>query len=145
MKEVFRLDSVAPAVAERFRQAPSSKRREAVRVACQYAATTVGLAAPEVGAALAGLRGAAGPDDSLRRRLERLAAELDDQYFRLDEDGDEAEKREALRVFSKARATSALAFALSADDARLHEAIYEAIVAIDEPGELTRLVDNALA
>ena len=142
--ELFRLDSVAPAVAERFRQTSSSKRREAVRVACQHAAATVGLAAQEVSEALAVLRGAAAPDVSLRERLESFAADFDDQYFRLDEDGDAAQKQEALRLFSKARATSALAFALSADEAHLHEAIYEAISAMDEPAELVRLVEGAL-
>ena len=142
--EMVRLDSMAPATAERFRQASSSRRREAVLVACQHAATSVGLAAEEVSEALDVLRRAATPGVSLGRRLERLAAELDDQYFRLDEGGDAVRKQEAVRLFSQARATSALAFALSADGAHLHEAIYEAIAAMDEPGELVRLVDGAL-
>ncbi len=43
-----------------------------------------------------------------------------------------------------ARATSALAFALQDDEAGLHEAIDEAIAALDTPDELERLVDAAL-
>lgn len=43
-----------------------------------------------------------------------------------------------------ARATSALAFALLDDEAGLHEAIYEAVAALDTPDELERLVGAAL-
>lgn len=140
----FRLDSVAPAVAERFRQAPANRRRQAVLVACEYAATVVGLTEREVGQALDVLREAVSPDPSLRERLERAAAELDDGYLRLNEEGEPARKQEAVRLFSKARATSALAFALSTDEAQLHEALYEAIAAVDDPGHMTRLVEGAL-
>lgn len=138
----FRLDSVAPVAAERFRQATSNKRREAARVACEQAVVATGLTAPEVSEALAVLRGAAAPDVSLRERLESLAARFDDDYFQLDEDG--GQKQQALLCFSKARATSALAFALTAEDTQLHEAIYESLSALDEPAELVRLVEHAL-
>lgn len=142
--QLFRLDSVAPVVAERFRQAPSHKRREAVQVACELAVAAAGLTASEVSEALTVLRGETGADVSLRERLESLAAGFDDEYFQLDEDGDAVQKQQALRSFSKARATSALAFALASDDTHHHEAIYESISAVDEPGELMRLVERAL-
>lgn len=138
----FRLDSVAPDAAERFRHAPSNKRRQAAQVACEQAVVAANLTEPEVSEALAVLRGAATPDASLRERLEGLAARFDDEYFRLDEDG--GQKQQALVCFSKARAMSALVFALAADDTQLHEAIYESISALDEPAELVRLVKHAL-
>ena len=138
----FRLDSVARVAAERFRQAPSNKRRQAAQIACEQAVAAVDLVAPEVSEALAVLRGAATLDASLRERLESLAARLDDEYFQLDESG--GSKQQALVCFSKARATSALMFALAADDAQLHEAIYESISALDEPTKLVRLVERAL-
>jgi hypothetical protein len=138
----FRLDSVAPVVAESFRQAPSNKRRQAAQVACEQAVEAADLTAPEVSEALAVLRGAVAPDASLRERLESLAARFDDEYFRLDEAG--GQKQQALICFSKARATSALVFALAADDTQLHEAIYESISALDEPAELVRRVEHAL-
>lgn len=141
--ELFRLDSVAPSVAERFRQAPSNKRREAARIACEQAIAATGIVAPEVREALDVLRGGATANISLRERLEKLAATFDEEYFRLDDGGDAAQKQEALLYFSKARATSALAFVL-ADDDQLHEAIYESISALDESGELVRRVDRAL-
>jgi hypothetical protein len=138
----FRLDSVSPLVAARFRQAPSNKRREAARLACEQAVVATGLAAPEVTEAMAVLRGAAAADVSLRERLDGLAARLDDEYFRLDEDG--SQKQEALLYFSRARAAAALAFSLAADDAQLHETIYESISALDDPAELMRRLEHAL-
>lgn len=138
----FRLDSAAPVVAQRFRQAPSNKRRQAAQVACEQAVVATGVTAPEVSAALAVLRGAAASDASLRERLESLAARFDEEYFQLDEDG--GQTQQALVCFSKARATSALAFALADDDTQLHEAIYESIAALDEPSEPVRLVEHSL-
>jgi hypothetical protein len=113
-------------------------------VACELAASSAGLTSQPIAVALDALRAASVPDSIIRQQLESLAAELDDEYLRLDEDGDPSHKSEALRLFSMARATSALAFALSDDDAQLHESIYEAVTAMDDPGELVRLVDDAL-
>ena len=137
----FRLDSIYPVVAEGFRQAPSNKRWQAARVACEQAVVAADHAAPEVSEALAVLRGGTPPDTSLRERLASLAALFDDEYFRLDEDG---QKQLALACFSKARATSALGFALVAVDTQLPEAIYESIPALGEPAELVRSVEHAL-
>lgn len=142
--ELFRLDSVASGLAERFRQAPSSKRREAVHIACEQAVAAAGLTAPEVSEALAVLGGTATADVSLHKRLESLAAKFDDEYFELDEDGGAVQKQQALHYFSKARASSALAFALATNDTQIHEAIYESISALDEPGELIRLLEQVL-
>ncbi len=141
--ERFRLDAVAPIVGERFRRAASSKRRQAVYVACEGAVAAVSLAEPEVSAALAILRGAATTDVTLlRSRLESLSAGFDDEYFRLEEDGGASQRLRALHCFSKARAASALAFAL--DDSKLHEAIYESISALEDPAALVRLVERTL-
>lgn len=101
-----------------------------------------GLMAPLVSEALAVLRGAPSSDASLRERVENQAARFDEAYFRLEESGDQAQ--EALLAFSKARAMCALAFALAADDAQLHEAIYESLSALEEPGELLRLLEQTL-
>jgi hypothetical protein len=51
---------------------------------------------------------------------------------------------EALQDFSKARAASALAIALSDDPTQLHEALYEAIAAMSDPHELVRVTERAL-
>jgi hypothetical protein len=142
MMDRFRLDSVAPLVARRFRLATSNKRREAARVACELAVVAASLEESEVSEALAVLRGCAAPDVLLRERLDRLAARFDDEYLELDED--DGQKQQALLRFSKARATSALAFALAADDTQLHEAIYESISALNEPAEMMLMIEEVL-
>lgn len=48
------------------------------------------------------------------------------------------------RGFSKARATPAVALALSHDGGNLHEAIYEAIAAVDDPGDIIREAKSTL-
>lgn len=141
--KLFRLDSVAPIVAERFRVASSTKRREATAVACEHAVVCANLIAPEVNQALAVLRGTAAPDDRLRHQLEILAARLDDEYFQTSETDGVTLPQDAVRLFSKARAASALAFSL-ASDAELHEALYEAIAAFDDPHELMHLIERIL-
>ena len=141
----WRLDSKAPAVADAFRLAAPEKRRRAALIACETVVPMLGLdGEDDVNAGLRALREAR-PGNALRARLGTLSARFDDEYFRLDEEGDETRKPEALRLFAKARGTSALAFALTDDAAQLHEAIYEAISAlVDDPGKVVRAVEAAL-
>ena len=140
----FRLDSVQPRLAEAFRRASPLRQREATRLACEGAASAAELSGPEVDAALETLRTGGPARADLRADLEALAARLDEEYFRLDQDGTEVDQPAALRVFSKARATSALAFCLAPNPGDLHEAIYEAIAALEDPRELVQAAEAAL-
>ena len=141
MTKLFRLDTLAPNLAERFRRASAEQRRRAARIACEAAVEAAGLAAPEINDSLAILRADAIADASLRERVETLRERLDDAYFRLDDEGHRAD---ALLCFSRARATSAVGFALSVPEAELHEAIYESLAAVEEPTKLAGLVELAL-
>jgi hypothetical protein len=98
----------------------------------------------EVLLALEALRSEAPAAAALREHIERLAAAFDDQYLALEEEGQEARKPEALGFFSKARAASAVMFALSHDTGQLHEAIYEAIATFDDPADIVRSVEAVL-
>lgn len=140
---MFRLDSISSDMAESFRHAAPAQRRKAALVACELVASRVGLDAEGV-AALEHLRHGGRGDPDLRRQVERLAARLDYEYLRLDAEGDEAKRPEMLRLFSNARAASALGFALSEDHGQLHEAIYEAIAAVDDAAEVVHPVGEAL-
>lgn len=144
MESVFRLDSVSPALAESFRRASSAKRRQAAVIACKLAASSADLSGQEVDLALDALRVGAAGQPELRERFEGLAAHFDDGYLRLEEEEDESNTTESLRLFSKARAASAFAFALTDEPGQLHEAIYEAIAALDDSGELIRAVESEL-
>ena len=141
---MFRLDSSSPDLAESFRHATPAHRRKATLVACTLVASRVGLEGEEVVAALEHLRQGGKVDRELLRKLESLAARLDDEYLRLDAEDDESKRPEVLRLFSKARAASALGFALCADPGQLHEALYEALAAVDDATEVIRPVVEAL-
>jgi hypothetical protein len=136
-----RLGSASRDLAESFERASSSKRREAARLACELAAASSGLIEPEAVAALSALRAGSSPDPALRAKVEALAAKLDDEYLRLN---DEGAQEEALRLFSKARAASALVFASAGESSDLHEAIYEAISAMDDADVLQRRMRETL-
>lgn len=139
-----RLDSSNPQLAEALRRASDLQRREATRVACERAASATEANGPEVAAAILAFRAGKAPGPRLREDLEAAAARLDEEYFRLEEQGPVAAKAEALRLFSKARATSAFAFAMSTDPGELHDAIYEALAAVDDPRDIIRPVEAAL-
>ena len=141
---MFRLDSKSPDMAERFRHATSAQRRKAALIACTLVTSRVGLEGEEVVAALEHLRQGGEGNRELGRKLEDLAARLDDAYLSLDEEGDETRRPEVFRLFSKARAASALEFALSEDSGQLHEALYEALAAVDDVTEVIRPVAEAL-
>jgi hypothetical protein len=145
MSTQWRLDSKARGLADAFRKAPPEQRRRAALIACETVVPLIGLEGDDdVAAGLRALREGR-PDAALRERLSALSSRFDDEYFRLDEEGDAAKKPEVLRFFGKARGVSALAFALSDDASGLHEAIYEAISAVvDDPSTVARVVDAAL-
>jgi hypothetical protein len=146
MNTQWRLDSKARGLADAFRKAPPEQRRRAALIACETVVPLVGLEGDDdVTTGLRALREGRPHDAALRERLSALSARFDDEYFRLDEEGDAAKKPEVLRFFGKARGVSALAFALSDDASGLHEAIYEAISAVvDDPSKVARVVDAAL-
>ena len=80
---------------------------------------------------------------NLRRKVEALSVHLDEEYFQLIAKAHQPTP-EALLLFRKARAASALAFALSPVSTQLCEAVYEAISAADNRTEAIRLVETAL-
>lgn len=139
----YRLDSISPLLAESFRSAPALKRRRAARLASEAALLSVALTEQSVKHAIEVLRSGTHLRPELRAELKALAARFDDEYLRLDEEGG-TEKSQVLKLFSKARAISALAFALSDNSAELHEAIYEAIAAMEDSRDLVVKVQHAL-
>ena len=143
MGTLLRLDSISPNLAGAYREANDDQRRQAVLAACSAAVAQAGLRGAEVDAALAVLRHERTEQPDMRHELDRLAAQLDEDYFKLSEEA-ETTTPEALLTFRKARAAAALAFALSPDAAQLHEAMYEAIVAWGNQAEAARVAETAL-
>jgi hypothetical protein len=139
----LRLDSISPNLAGSFRQANAYQRRHAALATCLIAVAQAELRGDEVDVAINLLRHGRNDQPDVRRKLDSLTAQLDEQYFKLSEEAG-ATTPEALLVFRRARAAAALAFALSPDTGQLHEAMYEAIVASDDQAEAMRAADAAL-
>ncbi len=136
MTPASRLDPAFPEFALAFRQAPFSMQLRAVATACSIAVSRTELDGDEVENALHCIREDRLPDEALINRLSLLVSNLDDLYFQLDEAGDS----KAINIFSKARAASALLFALSDKSPQLNESIYEALAAVDDPAEITNSI-----
>lgn len=141
---VYRLDSNQPQLARAFRHASDAKRREAALIACEYAISATNVSGPVIAVALEALRSGNIPQPDVRADLETAVERLDEDYFRLDQQTPDVDDAKVLRVFSMARATSALAFALSPDAGDLHEAIYEAIESVGDPREIVHALETAL-
>ena len=145
MNTQWRLDSKAPSVADAFRKATPERQRRATLVACEMVLPVVGLEGDDVTEGLRAMHDGRYDDAALQGRLSALSTRFDDEYFRLEETGDETNRPKALRLFSKARAAAALVFGLSRDPAQLHEAIYEALSAIyDDPSAMAHAVEAVL-
>lgn len=139
----LRLDLLAPSLGETYRRADEHERRRAALAACLTAIAHAQLRGDEIDRAVGLLRNEQYDQSDVRRELNSLTEQFDGQYFKLSEDADSTTP-ESLGVFRKARATAALALALSPDSAQLHEAIYEAIVASDDQSEAIRVAETAL-
>jgi transcriptional accessory protein Tex/SPT6 len=143
MDTLLRLDSISPNLAGSFRRANDHQRRQAALATCLIAVEQSGLQGHEIDAALDLIRHGGTDQLAVRHKLESFSTQLDEDYFKINEEAD-ATTPEALLVFRKGRAAAALAFALSPDPGQLHEAIYEAIVASDFEAEAIRAADVAL-
>jgi hypothetical protein len=95
---------------------------------------------PEVEEAFRVLRAGDLPADA------RLKCALESLTWRLDEHGEELERDElrGCALFSQARAASSLAIAVSEEVESPHEAIYEAIAAMDPQAPMVQILLKAL-
>lgn len=143
MRTVSPLEYLSPSLAEAYRQAVDDRRRRAALAMCVLAVEQSGLQSGEVDAALALLRRDAPATGDIQEKLRRLAEQLDERYFELS-DNTENITPEASVMFQKARAAEALVLALSPNGEQLHEAIYEAIYASNEPDEATQAAEAML-
>ncbi|MES2788383.1 MAG: hypothetical protein V4719_02095 [Planctomycetota bacterium] len=130
-----------------LRRAQESRQRAACLAACEFAVATTGISSSAVVQALQLLRVSQPISAGLKHDLGTLMQRLDEEYFDLKEAAEErnASESEWKRVFSQARAASALAFASNENAFEAAtEAIYEATTAVDDREELVGIILNAL-
>ena len=132
-----RLHTVAPDIDQLLRSVATARAYAAGIAAARFALTTVGVREAATDAALVALeRGTSLP--SLQPQLKQLVERYDQEYFQAQEKSD---NQTALASFSRARAISALAFAL---EANAIEACYESHAATDDLPGLRAVVREAL-
>jgi hypothetical protein len=132
------LHLVAPELATRVARITPDERRILLQRACSRAIEHAQVENDTVRAGLAQLLSNKPADEEIVSTLRSISNELEDRYFELwdDEDGEvtrsEKATEQALAYFSKARAVSALAFALSGsvDVVAAQHALSEAIAAV---------------
>ena len=130
-----RLSTVAPKLEAALARAGFAKSNEAALAAARPATETCNLA--DVAPELAATR------DNLSS-IEALVGVLDEEYFAAHERFENGSAPESAYVvpFCRARAASALAFALRGEAS---EAVYEAIIATDNLSDVSRTVEHVLA
>lgn len=130
-----RLDTRAADLARQIQAAaPDSQRRIAVNLA-ELTIARVPVDEPAVGAALHALRSARWGDSPERTAAEQLAERLDETAWDVQDQVDEgnASQSDYIAAFTRARAVSALVFALAPDAAiAALETAYEAEAATED-------------
>jgi hypothetical protein len=143
MRSFLRLDSLSPSLGRSFRKANDDQRRRATLEACIFAISQTGLESEHIDSAIDYLLHGGSYPLAVRRKLEALTTQLDEEYFKLSEAADRV-TREAAVLFRRARAAAALAVSLSPSAEQLHEAIYEAINACSDMDEAKLITEKAL-
>lgn len=142
-----RLETLAPGLAERLRQASSDKQRAAALAACEFAIDKANLQHVGIQEACKTLRKGDSLSSSQQSEVETLVANLDNEYFDLQDAAEEgrATTEEYMRKFVQARAVSALLFASKSDPLEAStEAVYEAAIVVEDREPLFSAVESAL-
>lgn len=137
-REFARLDTVAPGLVDLIRAATPDEQRRIALAAARRAVVDAGVEDP----VLVSTVGSGAADAAALDHVRRVAGVLDQQSFELQDDVDagRAAGRDHAIAFARARAASAVAFALDQDAL---EAVYEAWHAVDDTAGLTRVVENS--
>jgi len=81
----LRLDSISASLADSFRKADDEQRRHAALATCLVAVARSGLQGNEIDAAVDLLRHGGEDQLAVRRKLDSLTEQFDEQYFKLSE------------------------------------------------------------
>lgn len=142
-----RLETLSPDLAVKMQRASAAKQRAASLAACEFAISHAKVEHPLVKQALKKVRAAGVLTPKEKAELDALAAQLDEEYFALQEAAEEgqASSEDYMRVFGQARAVAALAFAGGEDAFQAAtEAIYEAAATTDDKEELSARILSVL-
>ncbi|MCE9545215.1 MAG: hypothetical protein K8T25_06825 [Planctomycetia bacterium] len=143
-----RLETISATLVKRIRRASPSKQRAAALAAATLAVSATNVNHPAVTKSIAFLKAQKKVTARQKNELKSLLSDLDEEYFTLQEAAEDgtASTDDCLKLFSQARAVSAVLFAGSDDPLEAAtEAIYEATATSDDPKSILSAVDAALA
>ncbi len=143
-----RLAIVSGSLASALRRASVDQQRDVSLKACEFAVERSGVCSPIVDQVLQLLRASRRVPSEWIHDLQALTQRLDNEYFDLQQAADEGRTNddEWKRMFSQARAASALMFASGADAFEAaSEAIYEAAATVDPSSEFLASISRSLA
>jgi hypothetical protein len=142
-----RLETLSSDLVAKLHRASTAKQRAAGVAASELAVAKAKVKHPLVDEGLRQLRAGHVFTPQEKAEIDALTAELDEEYFNLQEAA-EAGKASAdhyLQAFAKARAVAALSFAGSDVPDAAADSIYEATAAVgDDKAELFSLIESAL-
>lgn len=150
MKTIDLLRQRAPTLARQIDGAGDLQLRKLTLAVVRASIERTRLANPIIIQAISRLNASERIDSELRDRVRAIAERLDEKYFALKEPLEEREDGgktdpEVTLAFSRARAATAVAYALGEDArAAAASATYEAIFATDDVDYLTNKVEKAL-
>jgi hypothetical protein len=143
------LELLSGDLVDKLRRASTAKQRAASLVASEFAISHSRVEHPLVLKALEKVRRTGVLTPKEKTEVDKLAAQLDEEYFDLQEAAEQGRgsEEEYLRMFAKARAVAAVSFAGNEDAFQgAAESIYEAAATIigENKGDLFALVESVL-
>lgn len=142
-----RLETLSKDLSKKIKQATSQKKIELIFTACDFAIKKSQINHPLLDKILKEIKANREISQSEKSELEKVAYELDNKYFDLQEASENglASTEDYLEAFSKARAVFALLFAFNEDlTMAVSEVIYEASSTIDDKNEFFSLIDSVI-
>lgn len=142
----MRLEKLSVDLMTRLRQASPSQRKAAALAACGYAVEYAQVHDSVVLSVLGELNSGRAASAPEIEEVKTLSEQADEKYFGLHDACDSSEDNGFLVAFSRARALSALLFAV--EEESLHtssESIYEAISAVDNSHAIAARVVSSLS
>lgn len=143
----MRLEKVEKELVEKLKLLSEEQRKIAVKVACELALQACPVEMPIVAESLRQLLSANRLTTDQVSGLQALAAQLDEQYFDVQDGLGEGQylNPEGLQLFSQARAVSALSLAGGENSLMTAtEAIYEASLAVDDGTHIFKAILSVL-
>jgi len=142
-----RLETLSSDLVAKLRRASTAKQHAAAVAASELAVAKATVQHPLVDKVLRQLRAGHIFTPQERAEIDALAAQLDEEYFNLQEaaEAGKAPAEDYLRTFAKARAVAALSFAGGDAPEAAADSIYEAAAAVgDDKSELFSLIESTL-